>query len=60
MTAPEDSDPSVFQKFRVGHGKPLPSLLTHVCTEAGKRYVLWGHMQDQFAGIKYRQDWDEK
>ncbi|KAG0352070.1 hypothetical protein BG005_008445 [Podila minutissima] len=59
MSSPESHGPAIFQTFKTKDKKPPPTISTQVCTDTGKRYVLWSSIQEKFVGINYLQDWND-
>lgn len=59
MSSPESHGPAIFQTFKTKDKKLPPTISTQVCTDTGKRYVLWSSIQEKFVGINYLQDWND-
>lgn len=53
MQPAEDPDPPILQQFQCKDNEPLASLPTRVCTDTGKRYLLWSDVQHAFDDLDH-------
>jgi len=56
MALSEKHIASDFQAFRSHDGESLDSQPTRVCSDTGKRYILWSDIQHAFKGAIHLED----